>query len=591
MRSRLLAGLILTFLTLAFNSNKANAQITAITVDSFNVWSQSYCYVPNVLYINASGNVTGTVPANDSVTVYANYGDGSDTTYKAPILQNFFWLYWQHQYQTTGTYSVMLAVTTSNNITDTLYSSNFTFSNNCAPVSGTLYIDTDNDCTIDAGELKISGANVVLTNTSTNVNYYAWVNSNGTYSTHVPAGTYTVTPNIWNNSSAITPTCPASGTTTITVTSSGTYVNDFAYSCSSTASNSDVSINGWANNWRPGWDRPLTINATSNTPCLNTPGTITVTLDPLLTYSSTAVNQIPPTTVSGNVLTWNLPTLSSINNFHTVINVMCATTATMGDTLCVTAVITPATPDANAANNTDMICAPVNNSMDPNDKHVSPKGWGNTGNVVNGTKLNYLINFQNTGNDVAYDITIADTIDSDLDFATFKLLSSSHSVVPNFLPGNIIKFRFENINLPDSNSNEPASHGFVTYSIAPKANLPLGTQIKNTAHIYFDYNDAIVTNTTLNTIAAPQGIQHLTNGELKASVFPNPASNNIYVEVNESGSFRAELFDLLGRTVVTSESATGRATINVKNVPAGMYLLRLSNDENKVMSTKINVQH
>ena len=56
-----------------------------------------------------------------------------------------------------------------------------------------------------------------------------------------------------------------------------------------------------------------------------------------------------------------------------------------------------------------------------------------------------------------------------------------------------LDFKFPNIMLPDSASNPAGSQGFVQYRIKPKANLPLGTQIENTAHIYFDYNAAITT--------------------------------------------------------------------------------------------------
>ncbi|MBK7572907.1 MAG: hypothetical protein IPI10_15305 [Bacteroidetes bacterium] len=35
-----------------------------------------------------------------------------------------------------------------------------------------------------------------------------------------------------------------------------------------------------------------------------------------------------------------------------------------------------------------------------------------------------------------------------------------------------LQFTFDNILLPDSNVDEPGSHGFVNYRISPKAGLP-----------------------------------------------------------------------------------------------------------------------
>jgi uncharacterized repeat protein (TIGR01451 family) len=588
MKSRLLVGLILTFITMAWSNNKAHGQITGVTVDSFGAYSQSYCSVPAVAQINVSGHITGSTVPNDVVTIYANYGDGTDTTFTTQLGQNYYWAWWQHTYQTTGTYSIMFVVTTSNNITDTVYSPAYTYSNTCASVAGTLYVDANNNCIMDAGEQPIYGT-VALTNTGTTAVYYAYASWNGNYSVTVPTGTYTVAPITAWLSSSVTVACPTGGSATINV-NTGTTTQDFGFTCSATPATTDLSVYGWASNWRPGFTRPLSLHVNSNALCINTPGTLTVTLDPLLSYSSTSGSH-PAPIVSGNTLTWNIPNLDMINDFYTHIMISCATSATLGDTLCITAVITPASPDANAANNTVQICAIVSNSYDPNDKTPSPRGAGTAGNIVNGTELTYLVNFQNTGNDVAYDVTIADTLDTDLNISTFRLLHSSHSVVPTILPGNIVKFRFENINLPDSNSNEPGSHGHIIYIVSPKPSLALGTQIKNTAHIYFDYNDAIVTNTTLNTIAAPQGIQHISNGELKASVFPNPANDNIYIELSDKESFKAELYDMMGRTVKTINSTNGNSVLNVKDVPVGMYLLRLSNAENKVLSTKINVQH
>ena len=48
--------------------------------------------------------------------------------------------------------------------------------------------------------------------------------------------------------------------------------------------------------------------------------------------------------------------------------------------------------------------------------------------------------------------------------------------------------------LPDSNKSEMMSHGFVKFSIRPKANITTKDLITNTAGIYFDFNDAVITN-------------------------------------------------------------------------------------------------
>jgi hypothetical protein len=71
--------------------------------------------------------------------------------------------------------------------------------------------------------------------------------------------------------------------------------------------------------------------------------------------------------------------------------------------------------------------------------------------------------------------------------------------------GHIVNFKFKDIMLPDSHSNSDSSQGYVQYRVKPKNGLPLGTKIRNTAYIYFDYNDPIVTNTTVNEYVKNQG--------------------------------------------------------------------------------------
>ena len=64
----------------------------------------------------------------------------------------------------------------------------------------------------------------------------------------------------------------------------------------------------------------------------------------------------------------------------------------------------------------------------------------------------------------------------------------------------LVEFLFENILLPDSTTNEPTSHGFITYQIQPNPDISDFTTINNFAGIFFDFNDPIITNTVTNTM-------------------------------------------------------------------------------------------
>ncbi len=147
-------------------------------------------------------------------------------------------------------------------------------------------------------------------------------------------------------------------------------------------------------------------------------------------------------------------------------------------------------------------CLPIIDSYDPNDKQVVPTGLTDQRYTPTGAALRYKIRFQNTGTDVAYRVVVVDTLSPYLDISTLKVGAVSHNyrfeVSGKGQP--VLTWTFNNIMLPDSNTNEPASHGFIDFSIKPKADLPEKTAIENWADIYFDFNSPVRTDTTLNRI-------------------------------------------------------------------------------------------
>lgn len=140
-------------------------------------------------------------------------------------------------------------------------------------------------------------------------------------------------------------------------------------------------------------------------------------------------------------------------------------------------------------------------SYDPNDKTVTPEGVQAQHLTLMTDTLDYLVRFQNTGNDTAFVVVVRDTIDTNFDLSTFRVIGSSHVMNTELdLETRVAKFTFNNILLPDSGSNEIASHGFLRYTIMPKTGLPENTLVENDADIYFDFNPPVITNETFNTL-------------------------------------------------------------------------------------------
>src|SRR6185436_13012980 len=108
--------------------------------------------------------------------------------------------------------------------------------------------------------------------------------------------------------------------------------------------------------------------------------------------------------------------------------------------------------------------------------------------------------FQNTGNDTAFNISVHDTLDSKLDWASIEMVTASHPYRLSITNGNQMNWKFDNILLVDSIHNEPKSHGYIVYRIKPKPTVQINDVIANSASIYFDFNSPVQTNTQLTTI-------------------------------------------------------------------------------------------
>jgi hypothetical protein len=150
--------------------------------------------------------------------------------------------------------------------------------------------------------------------------------------------------------------------------------------------------------------------------------------------------------------------------------------------------------DVTAFNNKDTLKQIVTGSFDPNGKTESHGGIITPQHISGNTPLTYLVRFQNTGTDTAFSVTVRDTLENRLDWSSFEMVAASHPYQLTIAGNDKLTWTFNNILLPDSNVNEPASHGYIAYRIKPKPSVMVGDTIRNTAAIYFDFNLPVLTN-------------------------------------------------------------------------------------------------
>lgn len=243
--------------------------------------------------------------------------------------------------------------------------------------------------------------------------------------------------------------------------------------------------------------------------------------------------------------------------------------------------VLPFNVTVSAENETDFLfnnqefAAIVLNSYDPNDKQC------NLPEFIQPTvkeNLVYTIRFQNDGNYPALNVVVRDTISPLLDLSTFKFISSKHPVSYSVDPvTRIASFRFNGINLLPSDENLEGSQGTFTYSIDELDNLALNSEIRNTAYIYFDFNPAIITNTTVNK-NANVGVNTLDLEEVL--VFPNPTKNEFTLQLPDNGTI--VIFDLTGKEIMSRQVSVTQK-IDVSNLANGLYNLQVSTTKGSVL--------
>ncbi len=239
----------------------------------------------------------------------------------------------------------------------------------------------------------------------------------------------------------------------------------------------------------------------------------------------------------------------------------------------------------------DTYCSILTGSYDPNEKLVFPEGITDNHYIDNDATLSYQINFQNTGTDTAFTVVIRDTLSDMHDITTLQNGISSHPCTFTVYGQGILEWTFDNILLPDSNTNEPASHGFVTFTVKQKTltTNDYGTHITNKASIYFDFNPPVITNTTdlvfweLPLIVT--GIPEYIIEDNTVKIYPNPANDILNIE---SSILIKELniSDITGKKVFSISDIDNTISIDVNRLNTGMYFINLTDVNGNVSVSK-----
>lgn len=243
----------------------------------------------------------------------------------------------------------------------------------------------------------------------------------------------------------------------------------------------------------------------------------------------------------------------------------------------------------------DINCTEVVAAYDPNVKEATPIGFENEHFIRANTSIDYTIRFQNTGTAPANQVILHDQLSKDLDPTTINLGASSHDFDFELLANGLIRFTFNDIALPDSTTNEPASHGFVSFTIDQQKDLAIGTVIENSAAIFFDFNPAIITNTTYHTIGEnfiTVNVGEVLAKDVNISVSPNPFSAlaTIYVEAENTDDLNIRVFDASGKELIRDQFSSANYELRADHLAKGIHFYQIRQAGVLINSGKLVVQ-
>ncbi|HMC96771.1 MAG TPA: T9SS type A sorting domain-containing protein [Flavobacteriales bacterium] len=432
----------------------------------------------------------------------------------------------------------------------------------CGHVSGRIYVDGNANCAFNGGENMVPNTVIEVTPGP----QYVTTDAYGLYDIDLPYGTYTLT----EQHPVLDQGCPAQ------FTLSSAQLPNINIGCLAGAP-LDVQLmmaNGPA---RPGFELHYGINIDNLTPSPTGDVTLTVQFDPALGY----ISAVPtPTSVVGNTITWTAPWFTMTNAFqHKEVGVRLLVPPDLGlvgTTLNTTATIVTTNTDVDLGNNTVGSAEVVTASFDPNEKTAVTSTQGEQGlYLIDADQwIDYTIRFQNTGTDTAFNVIITDTLPTTLDPATIQWGPASHTCTRELSGPGYLKFIFANILLPDSNVNEAASHGFVSFRIRPRLPLLAGTSIENTANIFFDFNEPVITEPSVLAAEFSTQVDDLSRNDVL--LFPNPVNDVLIVRTSLTAPYLVELIACDGRVVRTERGNGERMSLAISDLPMGSYFCRVT---------------
>ncbi len=590
-----------TPLTYKWSNGATTSYISAAPIGSYTcqIKDANQCSVTKYEYVGQQSPVTVGISTTRASCIFTSDGTATATPYGGTAPYSYKW----SNGATTSTITGLKEGHYYVNVADANGCSSWQYvqvgynptTNTCyCEVSGIVYDDLNSNCIQDAGEDGI--ANTMI---NSNGGGYSITDENGYYSMKLPSGSYVIEEIISNNNALAA--CQS---------------NNISYTAT-TGSVCNKTLN-FANKLAPIHDiqtfvvyknAPIPGNYHTQELILfnhgNTKETTVQTNyshDGQLSYfSSTNPLKVPNSSYPNDYQFISPLTIkpgkynTSLINFFTPTNIPLGTEVDFLDSAAYDSPVYvkwlsgESTPWNNIYSSTTV----VRSSWDPNYKEVFPKGTGNDGIIPLSVKdFRYVIHFENNGTAPAQKVVLIDTLKSDFEMETLEVIGASHGVKTTMSADGVLTFTFDNINLAATPKGvyNAFAQGWVAYNIQPKtSSVKVGTQLKNMAGIYFDYNEPVFTNTTVNTyVKNTSNLNSISTNKQGLIVYPNPSNGDVNLILSDNGLLNGlvEIINMEGKVQLTLNASNENMLINTSELLTGIYLIKITKADGSIVSSK-----
>ena len=442
-------------------------------------------------------------------------------------------------------------------------------------MNGHVYVDQTGDGVYGTGDLPLSFIQIHTDPDS----YVTGSDSAGYWFLDLQPGSYSILPSsMYPYIQSIT---PAQHFANLTEQGELDTLNDFAVTLEPNIQDLQARIH--ADPARPGFNDRLYLS------CRNY-GTVPMPAQLVLNYDSDQSwvgSSIPPDTHTGNTATWNLDTLGLGRTMQLTVDLFTDATVPLGTPINHQLSAFPVSSDETPSDNVVHVNDNVVGSFDPNDKLVDPPAMTPNDAQAGDNPITYTIRFQNTGTYLAERVVIVDTLPEGLQPQSIEFLSSSHTC-HWYVRDGVLHFIHANINLPDSTSDEPGSHGYVQFRILPDTDLQDGAEVTNIAHIVFDFNAPIVTPPAIFRVNVAAHMDEASAPSVR--IHPNPVRDRLWVllpDMHHDMPYTVQ--DLSGRLVLRGR-ATRNDAVDVSALQPGPYMLSVIGNAGVRTSRFVKIQ-